>query len=261
MSDALLAPFLDSPGSSGIFLDFDGTLSEIVHVPHEARPADGVQELLDALARRFKVVAIVSGRSAQQLVEWLGPDVEIWGTHGAERARGGIVEIVDRVLPHAELMQRVKEEAEERMAAMGLPGIHLEDKTVMLGLHFRAAEDVGEAEKQLSALADDLVAKHGLIRAGGRLAFELRPPVELSKAAVVLQRAREESLGAAAFAGDDRVDLPGYDALDVLEEEGTHTLRLAVDSTEAPAELLERADVVVNGPRGAVDFLQRLLTD
>ena len=260
MSDALLKPFLDSPQTSGVFLDFDGTLSEIVHVPHEARPVEGAREMLDALARRFKVVAIVSGRSARQLVEWLGPEVEIWGTHGAERASGGSVEVVESVRPHVELMQRVRDEAAEMMGTLGDPGIHLEDKTVMLGLHFRAASDVSAAERSLREVAEALAEKHGLTVAGGRLAFELRPPIELSKAAVVLQRAREAELTAAAFAGDDRVDLPGFDALDALGEEGVATLRIAVSSDEVPEALLRRADAVVDGPLGAVAFLQRLLS-
>jgi hypothetical protein len=54
-----LARFLEHPSSAGLFLDFDGTLSEIVHIPSEARPVDGVPEVLQALTRRFAVVAVV----------------------------------------------------------------------------------------------------------------------------------------------------------------------------------------------------------
>jgi trehalose 6-phosphate phosphatase len=86
----------------------------------------------------------------------------------------------------------------------------------------------------------------------------LRPPVEFSKAAVVLERSREAGLTAAAFVGDDRVDLPGFDALDLLEADGLATVRVAVDSPEAPPELIERADVVVDGPNGAIALLARL---
>lgn len=260
MSDDLLKPFLDSPETSGVFLDFDGTLSDIVHVPRDARPVEGARDLLDGLARKLKVVAIVSGRSARDLVEWLGPEVEIWGTHGAERAVGGRVEIAEHFRPHVELMTRVKEEADAAIRLLGDAGIYLEDKTVMLGLHFRAADDVEKASRALRSLADRLAERHGLSIAGGRLAYELRPPAEFSKATVVLERARDAGLTAAAFAGDDRVDLPGFDALDVLGEEGMATLRIAVSSEEAPPALIERADAVVEGPLGAVAFLQKLLS-
>ena len=259
MSDALLDPFRRDPGSAGIFLDFDGTLSEIVHHPQDARPVHGARELLAALGESFKVVAIVSGRAAADLLGWLGPDVEIWGTHGAERSVNGAVEVAEHLLPHIELMARVKAEADAAMRSLGDSGLYLEDKTVMLGLHFRAADDVEAARRSLRSLAEELAARHGLTIAGGRLAYELRPPVDLSKAAVVLERSRAENLGAVAFAGDDRVDLPGFDALDALAEEGVSTLRVAVSSNEAPPALLERADVVVDGPSGAVEFLRRLL--
>jgi trehalose 6-phosphate phosphatase len=189
----------------------------------------------------------------------LGPEIEIWGVHGAERTLEGSVALTDRARPYRELMEGVKREAAEALQGLDLPGASLEDKGIMLGLHFRAAEDRVRAMEELDRLADDLAARHGLLRAGGRLAYELRPPIEFSKAAVVLERSRELGLTAAAFFGDDRVDLPGFDALDILATEGVATLRVAVRSDEAPPEILERADVVVEGPSGALDLLRALL--
>ncbi len=253
-----LEPFRQSPDATGIFLDFDGTLSEIVLLPHDARPIEGVPELLDLLTTRYRVVSVISGRSAGQLVEWLGAGVEIWGVHGAERVVGGEIRLTSHAEPFADLMKRVRTEAEERIAALDLPGVVVEDKGVMMGLHFRAAPDVEKARSELDRLAAELSESHGLLRAGGRLAFELRAPKEFSKAAVLLERAREEHLEAALFVGDDRVDLPAFDALDQLKDEGLTTLRVAVDSDEAPAQLLERADLVVGGPNGVVELLKRL---
>jgi trehalose 6-phosphate phosphatase len=78
---------------------------------------------------------------------------------------------------------------------------------------------------------------------------------------VVSERARAAHLEAVMFVGDDTVDLPAFDALDELSEQGVATLRVAVRSDESPPELLERADVVVDGPPGVLDFLSRLLPD
>jgi trehalose 6-phosphate phosphatase len=242
-----------------MFFDFDGTLSEIVHLPWEARPIAGARRLLEDAAARFALVAVVSGRSAHQLLEWLGPHVEIWGIHGAERTSQGAVLLSEAAKGYSELMRRVHEEAEAEVEALGIPGVFIEDKGIMLGLHFRAAPDVEAARAALDELAERLVARHGLHRAGGRLAFELRPPAAFSKASVVLQRSRELGLKAIAFVGDDRVDLPGFDALDILRDEGAYTLRVAVSSDEAPAELLQRADVVLPSPVAVIDFLTALL--
>ena len=241
-----------------MFLDFDGTLSEIVTNPGDARPYPGALDLLNKLARRLGLLAIVSGRAAHQLLEWLGPNIEIWGTHGAERTVDGSIVLSESAAPYRDLMELVKKDAIEGLAELDLEGVLLEDKGVMLGLHFRAAANPNEASKRLDELAAELTARHGLVRAGGRLAYELRPPIEFSKAAVVLDRTRELGLTAAAFAGDDRVDLPGFDALDRLAEEGVATLKVAVDSHEAPPELLERADVVVQGPAGVLELLEPL---
>jgi trehalose 6-phosphate phosphatase len=192
-------------------------------------------------------------------LDWLGPQVEIWGVHGAERTAGDSVVLSERAAPYVELMHRVREVAARRLEELDLTGVVLEDKGVMIGLHFRAAVDQERARLELDRLADELASSHGLVRAGGRLAYELRPPAEFSKAAVVLDRTREAGLTGAAFVGDDRVDLPGFDALDELAGEGVNTLRVAVDSVEAPPELLERADVVLDGPRAVLEWLNNLV--
>jgi trehalose 6-phosphate phosphatase len=259
VTDELLEPFIERPESAGVYLDFDGTLSEIVHVPSDARPLSGARELLGMLAERFALVSVVSGRSAHQLIEWLGEGVEIWGVHGAQRAVGGRVQISDAAAPFEELMGIVCAQAERRIEQLGLPGVVVEDKGVMVALHFRAASDVEVARRALDELAESLATEHGLKRGGGRLAFELRPPIEMTKADVVLRRTREENLSAAMFVGDDRVDLSAFDALDELAAEGVATVRVAVDSSEAPAELLERADIVVNGPAGTIALLRELI--
>ena len=210
------------------------------------------------MARRFAVVSVVSGRSAHELLEWLGPSVEIWGVHGAETVIDGKVALAPRAEPHRALMSRVLSEARRRIDETGLGGVLVEDKTIMVGLHFRAADDVERARVVLDAIAAELAREHGLERAGGRLAFELRPPERFTKEEVVLMRARAANLSAVLFAGDDRVDIPAFQALDVLAEEGVAAIRVAVDSDEAPPELLERADIVVAGPEEVVRLFEDL---
>lgn len=255
----LVRRFADLRDSAGLFLDFDGTLSNIARTPSEARPAEGAREVLEALSRTFRSVVVVSGRSAHDLLGWLGPSLEIWGLHGAERTEDGRVELSARAQPYTDMMKQVLEEAAVSIEQAALPGVVLEDKGVMVGLHYRAATEPGRAERELTRIAEELRSRHGLLLAEGKLAIELRPPVAFSKQQVVLDRAREEGLSAAAFVGDDVVDLPGFDALDELAAEGVLGLRVAVDSKEAPPELIARADVVVPGPAGTVEFLNGLV--
>jgi trehalose 6-phosphate phosphatase len=251
---------LGHPEATGLFIDFDGTIARIVAVPSEARPIEGAADLVARLADKFRLTAVVSGRSAVELVDWLGPGIEIWGLHGAERAVDGRVEMATRASSYVPLMQDVRREVAERLPGLGLDGVLLEDKGVMLTLHYRAASDPGRAHEMLRHLVTELVSRRGLIEAEGKMAFELRPPLDFSKATVVLERSTELRLDAVAFAGDDVVDLPAFDALDVLATRGAATVRVAVASREAPSELLERADVVVEGPDGMLEWL-RLLVD
>lgn len=247
------------PESAGIFLDFDGTLSHIVDVPSEARPLDGAGDVLAELGRRFAAAAIVSGRGARELLGWLGREVEIWGIHGAERTVGGKVVLSERARPFLEPMSAARRELEEAVARLDLGGVLVEDKGVMIGLHYRQAADPDAARTALERLAIETARRHGAEVTTGKMAFELRPPVEFSKAEVVERRAESLGLRCAAFGGDDVVDLPGFEALDRLDERGVATVRVAVSSDEAPDELLTRADVVVNGPEGMLDWLRSLL--
>jgi trehalose 6-phosphate phosphatase len=258
----LVGAFKARAAEAGILLDFDGTLSEIVELPSAARPFPGVADVLRRLVKTYGHVALVSGRAAGELVEWLGPDLDIWGVHGAERSEAGSGDVVlsPVALPFAETMRVVREQAEQRIQELDIPGAVVEDKRVMVALHFRAASDPDSARTRLDQLADSLVAEHRLWKAEGRMAFELRPPVEISKGDVVEALAREADLSAILFAGDDTVDLPGFDALDRLrQEKDVLGVRVGVLSAEAPVELVERADVTVEGPRGMLELLERLL--
>ncbi|MDQ3878522.1 MAG: trehalose-phosphatase [Actinomycetota bacterium] len=259
MTDALLAPFLAHPQAAGLFLDFDGTLSEIVRIPSDARPLPDVPDLLNGLARKYRVVAIVSGRSAAQLVDWLGADIEIWGVHGAERVIEGAVTLSEWAAPHEEIVQKAVAAAREELTRRGLKGALVENKRVIANIHFRAADDPERAEREIAEIADELAGRFDLVTKRGRMSYELRPAIDFSKRAVVEMRAAEEGLTAAAFFGDDRVDLPGFDALDDLARAGVATMRVAVTSFEVPRELIDRADIVVEGPLGAVELLTRLL--
>jgi trehalose 6-phosphate phosphatase len=219
---------------------------------------EAAPELLAGLASKFTVAAVVSGRSAVQLLEWLG-EVEIWGLHGAERTEGGEVVLSGRARPYEAKMRRVRDEAQQSVAALDFGGVTLEDKGVILNLHYRTATDRAAAEKALLDLAEQLAAAHGLVVGRGRMTYELRPPEKFSKADVVLERSRAEKLDAVMFVGDDLVDLPAFGALDELAAAGTLTLKVGVRSDESPEELLERADLVVDGPFGVVQLLEELL--
>lgn len=258
--EEFLRAFITEPRRAGIFLDFDGTLSDVVPIPSDARPVPGARNVLARIAAGYGVVAVVSGRSARELVEWLGGGIEIWGTHGAERVIDGEIGMSPEASAWTGAVRAAREQARERVTALGLDGVVVEDKTVMIALHWRNARDPVGAERDLRDLAAELAAAHSLVASDSKMAVELKPPLDFSKGDAVLGRVRSEGLGAAMFIGDDIVDLPAFDALDELSAEGVTTLRVAVESAETPAELVRRADLTVRGPGGVIALLEELAT-
>ena len=88
----------------------------------------------------------------------------------------------------------------------------------------------------------------------GRMVLEIRPPVEAHKGTAVRALVARAAVGRALYAGDDRTDVDAFTGLDDLEL----GVRVAVDSPEAPPELLAAADLVVEGTAGVLALLRTL---
>jgi trehalose 6-phosphate phosphatase len=243
----------DRPAQSALFFDFDGTLAPIVDDPDQARPLPGVPALLGGLARSYGLVAVVSGRPARFLTRVLGRParVALIGLYGMEEvaADGSVIES-----PDAERWRPVVATVTADARRTAPVGLGIEDKGLSVTLHWRA--DPG-AEGWARQFADRVVAGQGLAAQPGRMALELRPPLSTDKGTVV------EGLGrgwaVVACFGDDLGDLAAFAALDRLAAAGARVVAVAVADAESPAAVLAAADLVVDGPEGAVSLLGQLL--
>jgi len=257
-----MAPFLDDPGRAGVLTDFDGTLAPIVVDPAASRPLPEAVDVLHRLAARYRRVAVVSGRPAAFLATHLrlagqpgdrraGDGLVAVGLYGLEMADGDRVTTDPRALEWLPVVDEVARLADEQAPAAVL----VERKGLSLTIHYRTAPDAaGWAADWVAEQA----ARTGLARHPARMSEELRPPLPVDKGTAVC--ALVEGLAAACFIGDDRGDLPAFAALDALARDtGMAVLKVGVRSDEAPSELLATADVVVDGPVGAVEMLTRLL--
>jgi len=245
-----LAPFAERPALAAVVLDFDGTLSPIVDVAAEARPVDGAVELLDRLAGRLGLVAVMSGRPVDFLRLLLPPSVALSGLYGLEVIRDG----VRSDLPGAGAWREVVADVARISVDRGPEGMVVEPKGLSLTLHYRTRPDVAPA---VVAWAEKQAARSGLVARPAKMSVELHPPIAVDKGTAL--EALTAGLAAVCYAGDDQGDLPAFDALDRLAAAGVHTLRVAVASPEAPPELVERADLLVDDPGGVVALLRRLV--
>jgi trehalose 6-phosphate phosphatase len=103
---------------------------------------------------------------------------------------------------------------------------------------------------------ENLAREVGLEPHPGRRVLEMRPP-GFDKGGALRSVVTERDARAVLFAGDDVGDLAAYDEVDRLRVQGVPGVLVCSASAEFNG-LVERADVVVDGPAGVVDYLSRL---
>jgi trehalose 6-phosphate phosphatase len=229
---------------AGIFLDFDGSLSAIVARPEDAQPVEGAREALAALVGRFRVVAVISGRRSEEVAELLNlPGLRYFGLYGMEEAAPDLMAVV------APRVQAVAE---------AVPEAWVEDKGASIAVHYRKARDPPRARAELVAALAEVASSTGLEVVEGKMVVELVPAGRPRKGGAVERLVGENQLSAALFAGDDVADLDAFRALDGLADKGLLAIKVAVRGEETPGDLMDAADVVVDGPEGLVELLGQL---
>jgi trehalose 6-phosphate phosphatase len=253
----LLEPLRSDPAGSAILLDIDGTLAPIVRHASDATVPEVTRLRLIELAKRYGLVACVSGRSAavaRQMVS-IG-SIAYVGNHGSELLRPASCEtIVDPAV--AEWTDRVRAFADRAdTPALQQLRVRREDKGAIVGFHWRGAPDEGAALVAVAAL--ELAALDaGLEPSRGRKVLEIRPPVPIDKGRGVRWLLAEVPPAAALYAGDDLTDVDAFDGLRSVVGDGA--LCVGVRSEETPEELEAAADAMVDGPRGVRELLEVLL--
>ena len=246
-----ISAFAAHARSAGVFSDFDGTLAAIVDDPTSARPLAGAADVLEILARRYARVGVISGRPGAFLAEHLGGrGLALTGLYGLEVVTPTGV----RPVPSAKVWRAVVEDVATRAEAELPPVLGIERKDLSVAVHFRVAPGHADLARQWT---DEAALQSGLVVHPARMSFELRPPLPHDKGLVLAESAA--GLTHVMFMGDDLGDLDAFDALDRLAADaGVVVARVVVRSPEAPAELLQRADLVVDGPDGVLRLLRAL---
>ena len=237
--DALLERLAAEPERAGLFLDFDGVLAPIVARPEDAATPPEMRAELERLVARYALVAVVSGRTTEDVRTRLDVDgVVCVGTHGLE------------LEPQAE---EWRAQLVDFAHATSWPQDEIELKGLAVVFHFRGRPDEEKAVRELDAIADS-AREAGLVARYGRKVLEVLPPVAANKGTAVRRLLDEHGLRRALAAGDDTTDIDSFVALDGLEV----ALRVAVASAESPPALLDAADLVVGSTDEFLQLLRRL---
>jgi trehalose 6-phosphate phosphatase len=259
-ADALSA-ILDAPGDTLIALDFDGTLAPIVDDPEQAYADPAAVAALGRLGERLGAVVVITGRPVRTAVRLGGFDtvpglasMVVLGQYGVERwnAAGGSYVLP----PEPDEIVAVADELPKLLASLGLAEVRLEHKGRAVGVHTRTLADPAQAFAQLEAPVRALAERHGLKVEPGKNVWEIRAP-GMDKGAALRAVVTEVGARRVVFAGDDLGDLPAFEAVQALREEGLPGLLVCSASYEEDA-LVAISDVIVDGTAGVAGWLGAL---
>ena len=238
----------------------DGTLTPIVATPDQASVPVPTRELLAELGRRYVLVACLSGRRAADARRVVGLDALTYvGNHGLER-----------LAPGAEAPELAGEASPKLLpcARSPPPPIPPSCGKRAFGSRTRSRSGPSTGEGRLTrprrasgwSRSRRLAAEQGLAPHWGRKVLEIRPSVRIDKGTALQAVLRPTEAAAALYAGDDTTDLDAFRGLRALQSSGAleHSVCVGVGSEEGPAEIVEEADLVADGPDGVRELLALL---
>lgn len=230
-----------------LFLDFDGTLTQIVPHPDSAYLSAEMRIVLSQLTQRYQLI-FVSGRKIDDLKKRVGLEEVIYiGSHGFDiegpdfRRQEG-----QNFIP---LIAIAEEYFQHRL--LGIQGLLIENKTFTLALHFRQVDQLGRQQLDI-AVAEFLAEQQDLCRGDGKHVIEIRPAMEWDKGAAclwVLNNIKSPASHFPIYIGDDLTD---EDAFFALSPRG---LTFLVSSVSRKSHAHYR----LNDPGAVAALLQKLI--
>ncbi len=190
-------------------LDFDGTLAPLVSDPAEARMPEETQHVLEALAARpATTVAVISGRSLEDLAARVTPKVVLGGNHGLEMLENGHLWRHPQAAGSEALLHTICYQL--AIGIRGIAGARVEDKRLTASVHYRNVDS-----REVAALREItrtiLAPRDCFFIRNGNKVIEILPAVAWNKGSAMLRvlksiRSEGESDVAVCYIGDDATD-------------------------------------------------------
>ena len=198
-----------------LFLDYDGTLSELVPRPEDATLSPARRELVRRLARRA-AVAVVSGRDLADVKARVdAPELAYAGSHGFDVEGPPGSGVRERMAEeYARDLDAAQAALERRLA--GVDGAQVERKRFSIATHTRR---VPESKKPaVRAAVEEVLGEQPRLRSKrGHEVTELLPDLDWDKGKAVLRLLDALGLDApdvlAVYVGDDVTDEDAFRAL------------------------------------------------
>jgi trehalose 6-phosphate phosphatase len=230
------------PGELVLVTDFDGTLAEIVPDPAQAVILPEAFEALRRLDEVLADVIVLSARTNLQLERLVPiPGVRLIGDSGRAQPRHAQREALDRFNAEVDgLLGR-------------LPGAWLEVKPASSAIHYRNTSLGGD---EMMSLIAPFLGEGRLGATPGRKIIEVHARRTGKGSALSALLAADDPGGVLCF-GDDENDRSMFEYVSSLD---IPHLCVGVSSPEAPADLFDHCELIVNGPAEAA-ALMNLMVD
>jgi len=245
---------------TAIVTDIDGTISEIAPTPDEALVSPTMREKLAKLNDKFKLVAVVSGRSVLNARDMVGVKGLLYvGNHGLEYLKDGEKVMVPGVESFLNQMKALGIELEKGDLTK-ISGLKLEDKGICLSVHYRECEDPETVRQKILETFQKSIYSKNLEVSEGRKIVEFKPPIGFDKGSILEIIIGEYGLEKIIYLGDDITDLDAFNMLEILENEGNiRSASVLILSSEIPDYVKEGASFFVNDVNEVLRFFYWLL--
>jgi trehalose 6-phosphate phosphatase len=246
---------------AGLFSDFDGTLSEVAPTPGEAVGWPGAAEALSHVAGMLDAAGIITGRAVADVRTKLDVDnLFIVGNHGLEWFERGQHVDHEAGLAAEQGITEALAHIERRLAEhVSTEHMLWENKRLTASIHFRNVNDPVAVGMALLPIVEEEASARGLRVSSGKMIFELRPDVHISKGTALAQIVSTRGLKGAVFFGDDVTDVDGFRALHELRDtDGIATLAIAIRSKDVHPTVIAESDIVLESVGETVRVLERI---
>lgn len=238
---------------TAVVTDVDGTIIQIAPTPAEAVLSPSMKDVIIKLSRKFQMVAVVSGRSVEDVKRMIGIEGLLYvGNHGMEYMKSGQVQVDEDTKRYIQLINEAacKIKKEE---SCNVEGVLLEDKGLCFSIHYRLCKDPNTRETLLDTIKDMEELK-GLQIKEGRKVIEIRPPTGYDKGKILERIIHENNIKKLVYLGDDVTDSDAFRKLNELKNQGkVDGESIIIISGEIPSRIKEEASYFLE----SVDDVQR----
>jgi trehalose 6-phosphate phosphatase len=243
-----------------IITDIDGTISSIEPLPHQALITDNMKEILNNIQLKFKLLAIITGRSLEDALEMINiPGILYIGNHGMEYLRDNEIVTDKKTLDYIPKISEIHNELKNE-PNIKIPGIILENKRACISIHYRSTKDPQSARKTILKTLNNIETPEGLQIKEGRKIIEVKPIIGNDKGKIINKIAKNYHAKKLIYLGDDVTDVDAFQEISKLSNEkiidGTSIL---VQSNETPEFVKKNVEYYVDGVDAVEKFFNWLL--